>query len=85
MKIIFTDAQILEMPKNPKTGLPETTRDNAKEAMRLADISFDDIERILDHYEEHRWGSDADRRYRKSAVAKAVARVASDPTRYARV
>lgn len=56
----------------------------ARECMNRNGINFDDIEDINNHYETHRWGSDADRRYRKSAVAKAVAKVAATPQDYIR-
>ncbi len=56
----------------------------ARECMSRNGINFDDIEDINNHYENHRWGSDADRRYRKSAVTKAVAKVAARPADYIR-
>lgn len=56
----------------------------ARECMSRNGINFDDIEDINGHYENHRWGSDADRRYRKSAVTKAVAKVAANPADYIR-
>lgn len=55
----------------------------AREAMQRSGLTFDDIEQINDHYETHRWGSGADRRYRKAAVNKAVQRVAANPLLYA--
>ena len=39
-------------------------------------------ERINDHFEAHRWGSDADRRYRKAAVNRAIRAVAANPAAY---
>lgn len=56
----------------------------ARECMNRNGINFDDIEDINNHYETHRWGSDTDRRYRKSAIAKAVAKVAANPRDYIR-
>ena len=50
---------------------------SARAAMERSKINFDDIEDINGHYESHRWGSNADRAYRKRAVNKAVAYVAS--------
>ena len=61
----------------------ETCEAVARAAMERSGINFDDIEQINDHYETHRWGSDADRRYRKAAVNKAVRRVAANPLMYA--
>jgi chaperone required for assembly of F1-ATPase len=61
----------------------ETCDAVARAAMQRSGINFDDIERINEHYETHRWGSDADRRYRKAAVNKAVRRVAANPLMYA--
>lgn len=61
----------------------ETCDAVARAAMQRSGINFNDIERINEHYETHRWGSDADRRYRKAAVNKAVRRVAANPLLYA--
>jgi hypothetical protein len=61
----------------------ETCDAVAQTAMQRSGLNFDDIERINEHYETHRWGSDADRRYRKAAVNKAVRRVAANPLMYA--
>ena len=54
----------------------------AEAAMIRSKLSFDDIEEINDHYENHKWGSDADRRYRKSAVNKAILRVAANASKF---
>ena len=51
-------------------------------AMERNRINFDDIERINNHYEEHKWGSDTDRKYRKTAINKAVRKVAANPLSY---
>ena len=61
----------------------ETCEAVARAAMERSGLNFDDIERINDHYETHRWGSDTDRRYRKAAVNRAVRRVAANPLKYA--
>jgi hypothetical protein len=61
----------------------ETCDAVARAAMQRSGLNFDDIEQINGHYETHRWGSDADRRYRKAAVNKAVRRVAVNPLMYA--
>lgn len=54
----------------------------AEQVMRRNGCNFDDIERINNHYESHRWGSNADRAYRARAVRQAIARVAADPAAY---
>lgn len=54
----------------------------ARDAMERNKLTFDDIENINNHYEEHRWGSNADRKYRKSALNKAVAKVAANPMKF---
>lgn len=54
----------------------------AREAMSRSKINFDDIEDINEHYETHRWGSDADRAYRKRAVNRAVQHVAAHAAAY---
>ena len=47
----------------------------AKEAISRSKINFDDVEDINEHYESHKWGSNADRAYRKRAVNRAVQHV----------
>lgn len=54
----------------------------ARACMERNKLNFDHIERINDHYETHRWGSDTDKRYRKAAVNRAVASVAANPGAY---
>jgi len=54
----------------------------AKEAMERSRLSFDDIEEINEHYESHKWGSNADRKYRNSAVNKAINKIAANPLKY---
>lgn len=54
----------------------------AREAMERSCLNFDDIEQINEHYETHRWGSDADRRYRKRAVNKAIEHIAKNAAAY---
>lgn len=54
----------------------------ARACMERNRLNFDHIERINNHFENHRWGSDADRRYRKAAVNRAVKAVAADPRAY---
>lgn len=51
-------------------------------AMSRSEINFDDIEDINEHYESHRWGSNADRAYRKRAIARAVDSVARNAAAY---
>lgn len=54
----------------------------AEKAMTRSGYNFDDIERINEHHEDHRWGSDADRRYRNRAVRQAVQKVAANAAQY---
>ena len=76
-KIIFTE---IEMETIREHG--ETCYAVAKAAMERSGLSFDDIEEINNHYENHRWGSDADRRYRQTAVNKAIRKVSANPLMY---
>lgn len=76
-KIIFTES---EMETIKERG--ETCFAVAKMAMERSGLSFDDIEKINEHFENHRWGSDADRRYRNTAVNKAIRKVAANPLMY---
>ena len=54
----------------------------AEEAMTRNNVNFDQIESINDHYESHRWGSNADHIYRNRAVRAAIHKVSSDPLKY---
>lgn len=54
----------------------------ARACMERNRLNFDDIEIINDRYEAHRWGSDADRRYRKAAVNRAIKAIAANPAAY---
>ena len=76
-KIIFTAGELAAIREHG-----ETCQAVAKDAMQRSGFSFDDIEQINDHYESHNWGSDADRKYRRSAVNKAVSKVAANPLAY---
>jgi hypothetical protein len=78
VKITFSDS---EMETIRQHG--ELCPAIAREAMERAKLNFDDIERINDHYETHRWGSDTDRKYRKSAINKAIHKVAGNPLKFA--
>jgi len=51
----------------------------AEAAMKRSGLNFDDIERINDHFENHRWGSNADRKYRQAAINRAIRKVAANP------
>ena len=55
----------------------------AEECMKRNELNFDDIEEINNHFENHRWGTNADRKYRKSAINKAIEKVALNPLQYA--
>lgn len=76
-KITFTESELQTIRKHG-----ETCQAVAREAMTRSGLSFDDIEQINNHYEVHNWGSNTDRRYRKTAVNKAVAIVAKNPLDY---
>ena len=54
----------------------------ARACMERNRLTFDDVERINNHFELHKWGSDADRRYRKAAVNRAIKAVATNPAAY---
>jgi hypothetical protein len=75
--IIFNENEIEAINQNG-----EICEYVARRAMERSCLSFDDIERINDHYETHSWGSTADRRYRKSAVYRAIQKVCRSPKQY---
>ena len=56
----------------------------AREAMERNKINFDQVERINNHFENHRWGSNADRKYRQAAITKAIRKVAANPAQYSK-
>ena len=56
----------------------------AEIAMERNNVNFDQIESINDHYETHRWGSNADHNYRNRAVKAAIHKVAANPLNYER-
>lgn len=60
----------------------ETCYAVAKAAMERSGLNFDDIEKINGVSESHRWGSDADRRYRERAVRRAIEKVAANAVDY---
>ena len=76
-KIIFTDEEMETIREKGETCLFV-----AEEAMKRSGYNFDDIERINDYYEDHKWGSNTDRAYRKRAIKKAILKVASNPLKY---
>lgn len=51
---------------------------SAEEVFKRSKIDFDDIERLNNVFKNYRWGSDADRKYRKSSVNKAIRIFASN-------
>lgn len=76
-KIIFTDQELKTIAERK-----ETCYTVAEQAMKRSELSFDDIEEINEHYESHKWGSNADRKYRKTAVNKAINKIAKNPLQY---
>ncbi len=76
-KILFTDDEMATIKDRGETCFAV-----AFAAMERSGLSFDDIEEINQHYENHRWGSGADRKYRKAAINKAARKVAANPMLY---
>ena len=76
-KIIFTETEMQAINTHGETCFAV-----AEAAMKRSSYNFDDIEQINDHYENHTWGSNTDRKYRKSAIKKAIHKVASCPLNY---
>jgi hypothetical protein len=76
-KIIFTESEMESIKIHGETCLSV-----AKAAMLRSLLNFDDIEEINNHYENHKWGSAADIKYRQSSVNKAIYKVASNPLKY---
>lgn len=76
-KIIFTEEEMKTIKEHGETCFIVAQR-----AMERSGINFDDIEDINNHYESHKWGSGADRKYRKAAVNNAIQKVAANPLQY---
>ena len=76
-KIQWTEEELKSIKEHGETCITV-----ARQAMERSQINFDEIEQINDHYESHEWGSNADRKYRKSAINKAIAKVAGNPLAY---
>lgn len=79
MQIIKWNADELEIIK--RQG--EVCQAVARAAMERSGINFDQIEQTNDRFESHVWGSNTDRKYRKSAINKAIAKVCINPMVYA--
>lgn len=77
-KIIWSEVELILIKKQGETCVAV-----AREAMIRSGLNFDDIEQINEHYEIHTWGSNIDRKYRKSAITKAIKKVAANPLKYA--
>ena len=58
------------------------TLDMAEKALKRSNLHFDDIERINNRFESHKWGSNADRKYRSMSVRLAIRNVAANPLKY---
>ena len=50
--------------------------------MRRSNLTFEDIESINNHRENHRKGSNADRKYKKPAINKAIKIIAANAINY---
>lgn len=55
---------------------------SAEDIIKRSGCSFEDIEAINQHSEKHKQGSNAERKYRKAAINKAIQKVASSPRQY---
>ena len=86
MPIIKRTDEIMTRLHKKQDGSYETCFAYAEEIMLASKLNFDDIERINElngiQSHEYTWGSDKDRKYRKSAIRKAISFVSADPLRY---
>ena len=80
----FTTKQIVinEHELNMITNKNEMCLASAKDILMRSGIDFDDIERLNNVFKNHKWGSNADRKYRKAAINKAVKAFATNPLNY---
>lgn len=55
---------------------------SSEDVLKRSKIDFDDIERLNNTFKNLKWGSDADRKYRKSSINKAIKTFASNTLNY---
>lgn len=51
---------------------------SSEDVLRRSKIDFDDIERLNNVFKKYKWGTDADIKYRKSSLKKAIRTFASN-------
>lgn len=49
---------------------------------KRSNFSFDDIEKINNHFETYKWGSQKDRIYRKKSIELAIKSFGENPKKY---
>lgn len=76
-EIILTEHEILMIKNHGGLCLA-----SAKSVLERSKLDFDDIERLNNVFKKYRWGSDADRKYRKQAINKAINLFASNTLNY---
>lgn len=55
---------------------------SSEDVLKRSKIDFDDIERLNNVFKTYKWGSDADRKYRKSSINKAIRIFATNTLNY---
>ena len=56
--------------------------DNDLRTINDSNFSFDDIEKINNHFETYKWGSQKDRIYRKKSIELAIKSFGENPKKY---
>ena len=55
---------------------------SAKSVLSNSNIDFNDIERLNGVSKSYKWGSDADRKYRKQSINQAIDKFSKNPLNY---
>jgi len=55
---------------------------SSEDVLKRSKIDFDDIERLNNVFKTYRWGSDTDRKYRKSSIKKAIDKFSRNTLQY---
>jgi len=55
---------------------------SSEDVLKRSKIDFDDIERLNNVFKNYKWGSDTDRKYRKSSIKKAIDKFSRNTLQY---
>lgn len=76
-EIILTDHDIFMIKNHGGLCIASST-----DVFKRSQIDFSDIEKLNGVFKSFKWGSDSDRKYRKTAINKAIKTFASNTLQY---